>query len=195
MGTNDAVTPTDSRTRLWVALGVGVAAVAAAAILIAVLSSGGSSSPSTTTARVTPPAKTVRAATLPQLQALSATLGRPIYWAGPRPETYELTTTTDGRVYVRYLPSNVPVGSPRPDFLTVGTYAVANPVAALRAAGRNHGGVVTTLPGGAVSFYSKARPTSVYLAYPNASEQIEVFDPNPAIARGLVAHGKVTPVG
>jgi hypothetical protein len=195
MEMHDAVSGTERRTRLWIALGLLIAAVVAAIILIIVLSSGSSNS-TTTIARPTPPAKTVRAATLPELRAESAALGRPIYWAGPRlPETYELTTTTDGRVYVRYLPQGVSVGSPRPDFLTVGTYAVTNPVASLRTAARNRGGVLKALPGGAVAYYNRARPTSVYLAYPNSTEQIEVFDPSPATALGLVVHGKVTPVG
>jgi hypothetical protein len=32
----------------------------------------------------------------------------PVYWAGPRPSyTYELTRTSDGRIFVRYLPTGV----------------------------------------------------------------------------------------
>jgi hypothetical protein len=194
VGSNDAVTGSGRPTRTWVAVAAALAAVVAAVVLVVVLSGGSSSTPTVT--QLTPPAKTVKAATLPEIQALSASLGRPIYWAGPNvPETYELTTTSDGRVYIRYLPQGVSVGSPRADFLTVGTYLVANPVAALRTAARNRGGVLTTLPGGAVAFYSRSRPTSVYLAYPGSTEQIEVFDPSPATALGLVIHGKVTPVG
>jgi len=195
VGMDDAVTGSSRQTRIWAGLVAALAAIIAAVVLVIVLSSSGSSNTSTVT-RVTPPAKTVRAATLPQIQALSTSLGRPIYWAGARaPRTYELTTTTDGRVYIRYLPQGVPIGSPRADFLTVGTYVVSNPVQALRVAARRRGGVLTTLPDGAIAFYSRSRPTSVYLAYPGSSEQIEVFDPSPATALGLVIRGRVTPVG
>ncbi len=54
-----------------------------------------------------------------------ATVGHPVYWAGPEHGyTYELTHTTDGRIYIRYLPAGVAVGSSAPDYLTVGTYPV-----------------------------------------------------------------------
>jgi hypothetical protein len=189
----DAVSGDGARTRVWLGLALAVAVAVIATVLGVALTSGGSTTTAAT--RPTPPTKTVRAATLPQLQALSTALGRPIYWAGARaPSTYELTTTSDGRVYVRYLPPGVAIGSPSASFLAVGTYVVPNAAAALRAAARSRGGVVKTLPGGAVIFYSRARPTSVYLAYPGASEQIEVYDPSPVTALGLVLHGKVTPV-
>ena len=63
----------------------------------------------------------------------------PIYWSGPRPNyTYELTLAPNAqRVYLRYLPPGVPLGSPRPDYLSIGTYSVRGAAAALRArAGR-----------------------------------------------------------
>ena len=55
-----------------------------------------------------------------------AALGIPIYWAGKRAGvTYELTKTADNRVFIRYLPAGVPIGSSKP-YLTIGTYPLSN---------------------------------------------------------------------
>ena len=40
------------------------------------------------------------------LSSWVATVGHPVYWAGPEHGyRYELTHTTDGRIYIRYLPA------------------------------------------------------------------------------------------
>jgi hypothetical protein len=128
------------------------------------------------------------------LKALTAALGRPIYWAGPRHGvTYEFTETADRRVYVRYLPSGVKAGSPRAYF-TVATYPIANAYAATVGAAGKAGAVKLTTKNGAVAFYAKARPTNVYLAFPGADVQIEVFDPSGRALRELVAAGRITTV-
>ena len=45
------------------------------------------------------------AASVDQLNALAARLGHPIYWAGPKAGyRYELTQTSTGKVFIRYLP-------------------------------------------------------------------------------------------
>src|SRR4051794_22542168 len=61
------------------------------------------------------------AAASPQrLVAFARSVGHPVYWAGPQPRfTYELSRTKDGRVYVRYLPPGVKVGTSKPDYLTI----------------------------------------------------------------------------
>lgn len=129
------------------------------------------------------------------LGALPASLRHPVYWAGPiQGVTYELTRIPDGRVYVRYLSRGAKVGSPLPDFLTVGTYVVPNAEAAVRAAAAQPGSVSVPLPGG-VAFYTRARPTSVYFAYAGSHVQVETYDPSPAVARRLVETGAIKPVG
>jgi hypothetical protein len=117
----------------------------------------------------------------------------PLYWAGRQPDvSYELTQTPDGRVYVRYLPSGAQVGSAQP-YLTIGTYPVANAYATTRAASQKPGSVVIEIPGG-VAFYSRRRPTSVYIAYPGVNEQVEVYDPSPARAHDVVAQHQIRAV-
>jgi hypothetical protein len=138
---------------------------------------------------------TVQAVSVTTLKALPGIVGHPVYWAGPRSgTTYELTRSPDGRVYVRYLTGGAKVGSPLPDFLTVGTYVEPNAAAAVRAAAAQPGAVRVPVPRGGVGFYNSARPTSVYFAYPGSNVQVETYDPSAAVARQLVASGAITPV-
>lgn len=179
---------------------VVLAALVAAGILVA---TSGSSSPkpavTSTASSSAPPATassgtTVEAVSVGTLTTLPTTLGHSVYWAGPRAgTTYELTRSPDGRVYVRYLTGGAKVGSPLPDFLTVGTYVVPNAEAAVHAAAAQPGAVKVSVPGG-VGFYNRARPTSVYFAYPNSAVQVETYDPSAAEARRLVETGAIKPI-
>ena len=169
------------------------AAIVAAAILLA--NSGSSNSRSPSGSRV-PAASgaTVQAVSVTTLTALPGVLGHPVYWAGPRVgATYELTRSPDGRVYIRYLTGGAKVGSPLPDFLTVGTYVVPNAAAAVRAAAGQPGAATVNVPGG-VGFYNSARPTSVYFAFPGSNVQVETYDPSATVARRLVETGAIKPV-
>src|SRR5262245_41119189 len=128
------------------------------------------------------------------LKRLAGALGRPVYWLGPmHGRTLELSRSPDGRVYVRYLPAGVAVGSPNPG-LSVGSYPLSGAYAATKAAARAAGTARIRLGGGAVAFYSKARPTNVYIAFPGVDEQVEVYDPSGGYAQRLVAAGRVIPV-
>lgn len=154
-------------------------------------SSGGPPAPATVTAASQP-----RVVSSADLRSTAATLGHPLYWVGPRlGNRYELTKSAGGNVYVRYLPPNVRAGDRRADFLAVGTYPVRNPFAQTRAAGRRHGAVTLKLPGGGIAVYDRARPTSVYFAYPGSNVQVEVYSPRSQEARTLVLAGQVVPVG
>ena len=60
------------------------------------------------------------ATTLADLRALDEQSGHPVYRVGPRPGTkYEVTRTSNGNVYIRYLTEGAPVGDERPNYLTV----------------------------------------------------------------------------
>jgi hypothetical protein len=76
----------------------------------------------------------------------------------------------------------------------VGTYVVPNAAAAVRAAAAQPGAVRVPVSGG-VGFYNRARPTSVYFAYPGSNVQVETYDPSPALARRLVESGAIQPIG
>jgi hypothetical protein len=136
------------------------------------------------------------AASLRRLNEFASSVGHPVYWVGTQPRfTYELSHTKDGRVYIRYLPPGVKVGSGNPNYLTVGTYPLRNAFKTIRATAREQGFRALDIPGGGVAFQYKSRPTSVYLAYPGSNYQIEVFDPSPARALRVVTSGQIKPVG
>ena len=81
------------------------------------------------------------------LARVAANAQKPIYWAGPLPDrTYELTKTDQG-FPVRYLPLGTPIGAPTP-YLTVGTYAVKNAIAAVRRLSLARGATKLELTGG-----------------------------------------------
>jgi len=136
-----------------------------------------------------------KAASVQQLKGLAVTLGHPVYWAGAQPgDTYELTRTSNGSVYIRYLPAGVRVGDPNPRYLTVGTYPQKGALAILKAtAAKNHVPTIAVDNSG-LAFVDKKSPTSVYVAYPNADLQVEVFDPTASRARQLVTSGQIAPV-
>jgi hypothetical protein len=146
--------------------------------------------------KTSPPtqAPSVRGVSEAELRDFAASSKTPVYWAGPRTgQTYELFTTSDGRVYIRYLPAGVKVGDPRPQFLTVGTYPLPNGFAAVKRVGRAPGATTRKLPGGGIAVLSSATP-SVYFAYPKAKYQVEVYAPSGSTARSLVLGGQVVPV-
>ena len=136
------------------------------------------------------------AASIEQLRDLSASVGHDVYWAGaPAPGTeLELTHQADGRIYVRYLTGDAPVGDARPRFTTVGTYPVPGALAALSKEAKRPAAITRTLPDGGLAFVDANRPTSVYLAWPGSDYEVEVFDPSPKRALDLVLTGAIAPV-
>jgi hypothetical protein len=135
-------------------------------------------------------------ATAGQLRALAGSLRPdPVYWAGWRPQMrYEVTRTTDGTVYVRYLPNGVEAGDPRTGLLTVATYPRANALGDVRAAAKREGAVAFRLPGGGIAVYDRATPSNVHLAYPGRARQIEVYGSEEDGVAALVRAGTIVPV-
>ena len=134
-------------------------------------------------------------ATVEDLQALARRSPAPVFWAGPRPDKqYELSQTSDGRIYIRYLPPGVEPGDPRGDFLTVGTYPQPDALEVVRQRGESEGAVLRELPNGGLAVFNESAPTSVYLAYPGIPRLIEVFHPSSERARALAFSGRIVPV-
>jgi hypothetical protein len=163
-------------------------ALAAAFVVWLVLRDEGSSS--------TPPAPRAGAVpvSLSGLKTLARAVGRPIYWAGPmKGFTYELTKTSDNRVYIRYLPAGVATGTDKP-YLTIGTYPIQSAFATTDRVARQGDSVRIPIGKGGVAFYSRSSPTNVYFAYRGSGYQVEVYSPSAARAQQLVASGEVRPV-
>jgi hypothetical protein len=160
----------------------------AAAILIWLLMRGNSASN-------TPPVKKSVAAVSEQgLKTLAASLPGQIFWKGPQPgTTYELTQTSTGREFVRYLPAGTKVGTGQ-RYPFVATFPFSNAFAATQAVASKPSSVKVAAGPNAVAFYSRSLPTNVYLAFRGSNYQIEVFDTNAARAQQLVAHGQIAAV-
>jgi hypothetical protein len=171
------------RAALLVAATLGVAACGG--------SSGSSSSSSTAGTTQRAPSVSVSVA---QLKALAAAVGHPIYWAGQAKGTYELTRIADGRTYIRYLPAGAQVGTHQ-TYLTVGTYVRSSPpYAAVRQSAMAKHATTMSLHGGVLAVQYPARPQSVYLVFPSARYEVEVYDPSPAAALRLATSRKIAPV-
>jgi len=142
-----------------------------------------------------PPLVGDRARLAQVLDNLASESSQPIYWAGPKHGTYELTRTADGRTYIRYLPSADKVGDRTPNYLTVGTYPTKQAFSALRRAAARDGAVSANVDHGGLLVFNNSAPKSVYFSYPKSGYQVEVYDPSPLQARGLVLSGSIKPIG
>jgi hypothetical protein len=168
---------------------VAVAALVALVVWLVVESVGDDGSSSTTTpAEASGPF----ALSATGLATLTQAAGQSIYWVGQRQGVkYELSQNTN-QTYVRYLPAGVEAGDER-QFLTVGTYLVEDAYN-VTAGTRSQGAEIVEIPGGGVAAISKDSPTSVYVAFPSVDYQVEIYDPDPAVARRLATSGAVQPV-
>ena len=168
---------------------IGAVALLTAIAVFGLVKRGDDGSPSAS------PPGSARLVSQEELKSVAASLDHPVYWAGPRSNSsYELTRTTDGRVYIRYLPAGAQAGDSRAKFLTVGTYPRATAFAELKRAAKAKGAVSVKLPRGGLMVFGEAKPTSIYLGYPKGRYQVEVFDPSADLARRLVLSGQVKPV-
>ncbi len=136
------------------------------------------------------------AATAAELSEFAAAQGKPVYWLGERRnDSYELTDSSSGRVYIRYLTGGAEAGDERAAFITVATYSADHGVAALRKAAREQQGAkLGKTDDGAVLLIDPNSPNNAHLAYPGANLQIEVYSPVPGEALRLAARGDVQPV-
>ena len=129
-----------------------------------------------------------------ELQDAASGGGGPVYWAGAMEGTkLEVTQTSQGHVFVRYLQKPAPVGDNKPQYTTVATYPQADALQAVQRAGRGRGMVSRDVSGGGLAIWSRARPTSVYVGLPNSDRLVEVFAPDAETARGLAVSGRIQP--
>jgi hypothetical protein len=132
------------------------------------------------------------AATVADLRAVATEVGHPVYWAGPSAkDTYELTKTRNGNIYIRYLPEDTELGDPRPKYTTIATYPSATAYATLEAGSHRKDATVYRFKSGALAVTYSKTPSSVFFAFPNSPYIVEVFDPSPARALKLVTSGQV----
>jgi hypothetical protein len=130
-----------------------------------------------------------------ELKEIAEDAERPIYWAGERPGTrLEYERTEDGLIYIRYLTGEAEAGDPSTSFLTIGTYRVGDAAKGLEKVERRPNTVRHDLPSGGLVVVNTEQPTSAYVAYPDAEEQVEVYDPDPKQAIRVATSGEVVPI-
>lgn len=131
-----------------------------------------------------------------EIEDAAAQVSHPLYWATDGQEgEVELTLTTDGRAFVRYLTGGAKPGDKNADFLTVATYNVDNAEAALEEVGGREGRSTFEVPGGGLAVANSAEPERIYFTPAGSDLQVEVFDPEPGRARELVESGQIAPIG
>ena len=170
----------------------------AALVLAALLAAGGAFAAVTLTrtdAPVLPAAGKPALLTAAVLTSVTGAVGHDIYGvaapAGTRPE---VTRSSSGEVWVRYLSGDAKLGDKRADYLTVGTYPRTDALAAAKAAAEGTKSRSAELPDGGIMLWSLERPESVYAASPGSDLLVEVYSPDPARARALVSGGAVAPL-
>ncbi len=184
------------RVRLGAVLALAVAAGLIAWLVLRDNGPSPAGSPATTSAAPAPNvAPDVFRITPGNLQRLALSIHQPIFWLGRRAgDTYELTRGQTGKVYVRYLPAGVAVGSGKP-YLTVATYPFPGAYAALEKQAAAKGAVTAKLAGGGIAILDGGYPESVHIAYPDVDYQVEVYDPTANRAMQLVSAGKLAALG
>ena len=142
-----------------------------------------------------PAHKTVEVVSAGELLGAMAGVGYPVFWVGAEDGVaYEVTRIADGRTYVRYLPAGSEAESKEP-FLTVGSYFINDAYGVTSRQAERSGASSFSLQGNGIALPNGDDPRSVYVAYPDIDVQIEVYDPAPGRALGLVRSGALTPIG
>ncbi len=143
------------------------------------------------------PSSPPRIASARELTELAATVGYPVYWVGPVPgkelELKELSGGSGG-VQVVYLAEGAKAGEGSVKSLTIGSYPLPDPTAALDGFTKRPKAVVFHASDGRKVVTSKKTPTSVYFASPDNKVQVEVYDPSPKRAMNLARSGRICPV-
>jgi len=170
---------------------VGVAIVVAVIAWVATRDSGGGSAEPASTEAAAP-----RIVTPAQLSEAAATLGQPIYWAGPRKgQELVLKELGAGGVQVLYAPEGTVAAKVSRGSLTIGSYPLPNPRESVEGFAERPGSTSRQASDGRELARSGAAPTSVYFASSDNSVQVEVYDPSAKRAMSLALSGKVEPAG
>ena len=130
-----------------------------------------------------------------ELATEAASLGRPVYWAGPQADSaIEFERTAEGNTSIRYIPEGED-GGEAGDFLTVVTYPYPDAHGALTQQAASGDVLSRELPNGGFAISQPDQPTNAYLAYEGEDYQVEVYDPRPGRALKLVIEGSIVPAG
>jgi hypothetical protein len=126
------------------------------------------------------------------LREFARSLDQPVYWAGPQPGySYEVTQTSNGNVYVRYLPAGVRAGAEGSNYLIVVTYPYNKAFDALQ---KVSAGRAVQVPDKGIAVVDQGYPRSVHMAFRGVNYQLEVYHSSPQRARQVAISGDIRPV-
>lgn len=129
-------------------------------------------------------------------EELAASAGHAVYWAGPVPgKEMEASEAATGDFQVRYLDEGTEAGGGGAGVLTIGSYPLADPIAAVEGFAGRQGSIARSSADGREVVTSLEKPTSAYFASSDGSVQVEVYDPDAKRAMSLALSAKVRPVG
>ncbi len=170
-------------------------AITVTALSLALLGGCGGSDSNTSTSTSQTTSSGTAEIVSPESLRETASSAIPIYWAGEQAGTeLELSRPDKDRTYVRYLTGGAEAGDKRAGFLTIGTYAQPNAAASLRRQAKRSDGTIARAPDNATIYYDRGNSQSIYLAYPGAPVEVEVFDPSFKRALRLVESGQIVAV-
>ena len=173
--------------RVAALIGIVLAVAIGAFLLLGNDDDSGSSGPD--------PTNGAEAASVDDLQTVASAADHPIYWAGEESgKQYELTITSEGNIYIRYLDPDTPIGSADVASLTIGTYNVPDAYGALQGLAEQKGAKTGSTPDGGYVLTNKNNPNSVYVAFPGQDYEVEVYDPDPKNAFKVATSGAIVPI-
>jgi hypothetical protein len=177
-----------NRVRRWVLAGL----IAAGVVVLAIVLFGGDSGDDSSAGEAEAEAVALSEA---ELLAETSGLGGPAYWVGPREgtESYELTTTEDGRIYIRYLTGDAEAGDESAEFVSVGTYPFPDAKAGLQRSAQEGGGEIEQGQGYELLVGDN---DNAYVVFGDEPEmQVEIYSPQPGEAEQLARDGSLEPIG
>ena len=120
--------------------------------------------------------------TVDELMSATKGYGFPIYWNGEVDETnIELTVLTEGKVFVRYLPKDIPAGATEP-FFTVASYYDPDAFGKVQSLGVGSGAKYIRYKGGAVAASASESDSNVYFAFDGNPVLYNIYSPDPQFA-------------
>jgi hypothetical protein len=126
-----------------------------------------------------------------ELLAKAKSFGLATYWNGQMVGTQiELTITTQGQFYVRYLPEGVEVGS-KDKYFTVASLYDANAYINVQNLAAQPGAKWRTYQTGATAAAASATDENIYFAYDGYPILVDVFTTNPDEGWALVDAGAI----
>ncbi len=172
------------RFAIQVAVGAAIAGALISGGLVFAITSIGSTS-------ITEAGATLGQVALTEAQLRDLVISKKLtaYWVGPLDGAkYSLISNANGQVFVRYLPEGKGLEDTNADYRVIATYPQSDAFSITKAAGNQANAISFTNVDGAQVFYSKSYAANVYVAFPDAPYEIEIFDPKDGGALSLATN-------